>query len=258
MPQILVMSLLCLLTTFAGCKLQQSQDTQQALNEIEKPYMPLDLKADYDHSTRQCIGAADRLDGCFCYPNIVPKLEATLRKVVSDFHYKRGIWQTLSCKNLLGQFIESLGGGWDIDFPTSNVDVLYRDFTVGYCGQCGKTKGNKTCYEAIVNGVKTKQDRWDVNYALYGTLQSLCGSDINAAWAKVRAWKALKGEWSERVWYWFQVGWGMGKNDQSIIIDSHLRRLGTPESHPMYKNCLYCPGAFNDNNPMDYKAYSHD
>ena len=181
--------------------------------------------------------------GCYCYPDIVPRLTITLREAVTKFRSKEGVMQNLRCQNILGEFSEAFGG-WDLEFPTDYASrKLTEDSYMGApCGSCIYQVGTKVCYEAKILGKSYMYDVWDINYALYGTLQKLCGVSENEAWAKVIAWKKAKGEYSKTVWFWFKYGYMLADSDMPSTSEAIFRKLEVPMSDIRYENkCNRCP-----------------
>jgi hypothetical protein len=200
--------------------------------------------------------------GCYCYPDILPKLTRTLRDAILKFRANEGVMQNLRCENILGEFSEAFGG-WDLEFPTDYTSKKLNEssYAGAPCGTCVYTAGTKVCYEAKIFGKSYLYDMWDVNYALYGTIQKLCGISENEAWVKVAAWKKLKGEFSETVWFWFKFGYMLADSSMPSTSDGILKKLKIPESDPRYENkCHRCPdGAWkNPSSPMNFKSYLFD
>lgn len=89
---------------------------------------------------------------CYCYPDIVPRLTITLRGIVSKFRQGAGIYQSLNCQNLAGEFSEAFGG-WDLSFPGDfKADKVPGGKLMTQCGTCTYSVGNKVCYEANIKG----------------------------------------------------------------------------------------------------------
>jgi hypothetical protein len=257
---------LCICITISGCKWKPLGGTSSGKSDGS------------DNFSRQSEGASEQggnigmcrmekagqtdYSGCYCYPDIVPKLTITLRNLVQKFRSGQGLIQTLNCTNLLGEFSESFGG-WDLDFPTDykseNLPGLPRPVATP-CGTCVYPTGTKVCYEAKILGNSYFYDVWDVNYALYGTLQKLCDVAEVDAWAKVRGWKALKGQYSDRVWFWFRYGYSMADSNLPSTADGLFSRLEIPPSDPRYVNkCASCPGEWrNPAEPLSFKSYVID
>ncbi len=210
----------------------------------------------------QCSMAPERLVGCTCWPDIVPRLQAGLFSVKIAYQNDAATWmgwtsKTLACQNILGEFSEVFGG-WDFQFPQEPV-VDADGNTNLLCGSCGRDQGAKSCYDARLGGRFYRYDMWDINYSLYGMLQGLCNVPLVDAWMKIRAWKGLKAEYSERLWFWFQIGYYMAKTptDQSETIEAVMARHGLvpPANEPLYKDCLHCQGDWRSHRPLKHKNY---
>jgi hypothetical protein len=184
----------------------------------------------------------------------------TLRDIIQKFRTRDGIFQRLKCENILGEFSETFGG-WDFRFPTdsySNAQTNFATAVTPNCGTCSYTNGAKWCYEAKINGQSYLYDMWDINYALYGTLQRLCGAPLVASMAKVQSWKRLKGEYTDRVWFWFKFGYDLPDPDSPTEIGAYFKKIKIPESDPRYASkCQSCPGGAwrNPSKLLEYTSY---
>ncbi|WP_417381781.1 RHS repeat domain-containing protein [Gimesia sp.] len=199
----------------------------------------------YDPSgTQQCS---------YCGPEILQRLVATLKevqKVAASNFSKSGAKSGVSINDM----------NWRCGTGQTQWDIL--DLYISARLEVENCPLHSECCKRCVTVGGFKQDRYEVNYVLWGLLSRLCNGYLWTAKASARAWKLGKGStgreceegYTEYVEKWVEAGWkfasiravvdfadtsGTWMKLENIKSEPISMNMPTKDK-PIFNDCKYC------------------